>query len=93
LRVLANMMDVPGFDFDSSKDVLAAVAGLQEPETTHVPAALLSNLCSCPIDLVGATVAPVVSSIYQLDGIVRRAPSLQLTADAQCSKSVQEVAA
>jgi NADH-quinone oxidoreductase subunit G len=93
LRVLANMMDVPGFDFDSSKDVLAAVAGLQEPEATHVPAALLSNLCSCPIDLVGATVAPVVSTVYQLDGIVRRAPSLQLTADAQCSKSVQEVAA
>jgi NADH-quinone oxidoreductase subunit G len=93
LRVLANMMDVPGFDFDSSKDVLAAVAGLQEPEATHVPAALLSNVCLSPIDLVGATVAPVVASIYQLDGIVRRAPSLQLTADAQCSKSVQEVAA
>jgi NADH-quinone oxidoreductase subunit G len=26
---------------------------------------------------------PVVASIYQLDGLVRRAPSLQLTADAR----------
>ena len=93
LRVLANMMDVPGFDFDSSKDVLAAVVGLQEPDATHVPAAQLSNLCHSPIDLVDATVEPVVASIYELDGIVRRAPSLQLTADAKCSKSVQEVAA
>jgi NADH-quinone oxidoreductase subunit G len=32
----------------------------------------------------------VVASIYQLDGVVRRAPSLQLTADA---RAAQEVAA
>ena len=31
---------------------------------------------------------PVVAAIYQLDGIVRRAPSLQLTADARRANEV-----
>jgi NADH-quinone oxidoreductase subunit G len=33
--------------------------------------------------LTATTAAPVSASIYQLDSIVRRAPSLQLTADAR----------
>jgi len=33
----------------------------------------------------------VVASIYQLDGLVRRSPSLQLTADARMAR--EEVAA
>ena len=40
--------------------------------------------------MAGEVAAPVVASIYQLDGVVRRAPSLQLTADA---RTAQEVAA
>ena len=34
-----------------------------------------------------APMAPVVASIYQLDSIVRRAESLQLTADARAGHS------
>jgi NADH-quinone oxidoreductase subunit G len=42
---------------------------------------------------VEAEAAPVVASIYQLDSIVRRAPSLQLTADARQAAALQEVSA
>ncbi len=48
-----------------------------------VPAARLGNSSTAAIDLTPATVAPVSAAIYQLDGLVRRAPSLQLTADAK----------
>lgn len=51
---------------------------------THLPAARLSNTTSAaaavPAIAAGAT-EPVVAAIYQLDSLVRRAPSLQLTAD------------
>ena len=36
---------------------------------------------------------PVVASIYQLDGTVRRATSLQLTADARAAATAQEALA
>ena len=93
LRVLANLLDLPGFDFDSSKDVLVSIPGLSTLEVSQVPAEFLSNRTNAIIDLVPATVSPVVARIYELDSIVRRAPALQATADAKCSKSVQEVAA
>ena len=79
LRVLANLLDVPGVAFETSQDVLARV--------TAKPL-VASNATRASISLSGTTPAPAVAAIYQLDGIVRRAPSLQLTADAR-----QEVAA
>jgi NADH-quinone oxidoreductase subunit G len=79
LRVLANLLDIPGVAFETSQDVLA--------RATAKPL-VASNATKAAINLSGSTPAPVVASIYQLDGIVRRAPSLQLTADAR-----QEVAA
>jgi len=74
LRVLGNLLDLPGFEFDTSQDVLAAA--------TARPANL-SNATQAAISLAAPAAAPVVASIYQLDGLVRRAPSLQLTADAR----------
>jgi NADH-quinone oxidoreductase subunit G len=49
-----------------------------------------SHTTSANLRMAGEVAAPVVASIYQLDGVVRRAPSLQLTADA---RTAQEVAA
>ena len=92
LRVLANLLDVPGFDFDSSQDVLNQVCGLPPADKTHLSAEMLSNATQAVIDLAPATVAPVVASIYALDGTVRRAASLQLTADARTTESMQQVA-
>ncbi len=95
LRVLANLLGVPGFDFESSQDVLKQVSGI---DATQVSAGRLGNGGDAAIVLSSATgAAPAVAGIYQLDSLVRRATSLQLTADArhagkQQAKS-QEVAA
>ncbi|PKO62089.1 MAG: NADH-quinone oxidoreductase subunit G [Betaproteobacteria bacterium HGW-Betaproteobacteria-18] len=93
LRVLANMLEVPGFDFDSSEQVLQSIPGLTLGETAQVSPDLLSNCTTAAIQLAApANDAPVVAGIYQLDGIVRRAPALQHTADARAAET-QEVAA
>ena len=75
-RVLGSMLNVPGFGFDSIEEVRAQAL------PTDIPARL-SNACSQAIDLAPATHAPVTASIYQLDGLVRRAAALQHTADAE----------
>ena len=81
LRVLANLLGVQGVDYESSQDVLRTAIGA---DTTQVPAQVLSNATKTVIQVPAGPVAePVVASIYQLDSIVRRAPSLQLTADAR----------
>jgi NADH-quinone oxidoreductase subunit G len=74
LRVLANLLDIPGVAFETSQEVLA--------RATAQPLQA-SNATQAAINLSAAASTPAVASIYQLDGIVRRAPSLQLTADAR----------
>jgi NADH-quinone oxidoreductase subunit G len=87
LRVLGNLLGLAGFDADSSQAVLAnALPGVVAGST--VDATRLSNTCSVSIDLAPAGAQPCVASIYQLDGLVRRATSLQLTSDARAA-SVQ----
>jgi NADH-quinone oxidoreductase subunit G len=93
LRVLANLLNLPGFDFESSLDVLKHIPGL---DSTQVAADRLGNQTDVVATLTSATQsqAPAVASIYQLDSMVRRATSLQLTADARAAAvAVQEVAA
>jgi NADH-quinone oxidoreductase subunit G len=81
LRVLANLLNLPGFEYDSAQDVLAKALGAQASDVTEVPADRLSNSCKATVDLSPSPNPPVVASIYALDGIVRRAASLQLTSD------------
>jgi NADH-quinone oxidoreductase subunit G len=92
LRVLANLLNVQGMDYDASQDVLKSISLESQGEAVFVPAARLSNACDAAIDLQRAEVAPVTASIYQLDGMVRRATSLQLTADAKRAVPAQEEA-
>ncbi len=92
LRVLANLLGVPGVDFEASQDVLKAITLEAQGDAVFVPAARLSNASDAAIDTRAAEVAPVVASIYQLDGLVRRATSLQLTADARRAHPAQEEA-
>jgi len=87
LRVLANMLELPGFEYETSRDVLALVDLAQSEIGTFVPTAKLGNQTTVAIDLAPAEGAPCVASIYQLDSIVRRAPALQLTADARHSET------
>ncbi|CAN7350083.1 NADH-quinone oxidoreductase subunit NuoG [Variovorax sp. LjRoot175] len=90
LRVLANLLGLSGFSFESTADVLADIGA-----GASVPADKLSNATAARLDGERAAHAapPVAASIYQLDSIVRRAPSLQLTADARATHIVaaQEV--
>jgi NADH-quinone oxidoreductase subunit G len=83
LRVLGNALGLPGFEFASSQEVLVAVRGAQDADKDFVQGAVLSNATSAAMDLSPAAGRPVSAAIYQLDGIVRRAPSLQSTADAR----------
>ncbi|GKT00050.1 NADH-quinone oxidoreductase subunit NuoG [Acidovorax sp. SUPP3434] len=85
LRVLGNLLGVQGLDFETSQDVLAKATGATvAAPLAQLPADRLSNSTRAAIAVpAGAAAAPVVASIYQLDGLVRRAPSLQLTADAR----------
>jgi NADH-quinone oxidoreductase subunit G len=80
LRVLGNLLDLPGFDFESSQDVLKQIQGAQAAQE---PADRLDNSSEASVDLSTAPTTPAAASIYQLDGLVRRATSLQLTADAR----------
>lgn len=83
LRVLGNLLGLPGFEFESAQDVLAAVRGAQDVNETFVQGDRLSNATSASVQAAAAAGKPVTAAIYQLDGIVRRATSLQLTADAR----------
>jgi NADH-quinone oxidoreductase subunit G len=93
LRALANVLKLPGFEFNSAQEVLSHLhAETQGVVPDHAPANRLSNACSLPSVYLNSQVEPSVAGIYQLDGIVRRASSLQLTADAR-GIGTQEVAA
>ena len=81
LRVLANLLELPGFDFESSQDVLGQVSDITDG---HVTSSSLSNATDAQVKWPEADqAAPVVANIYQLDSLVRRASALQLTADAR----------
>jgi len=81
LRVLANMLGLPQLTFETSQDVLKQIAATPLN---------LGNSCSDEVRLTGNVDTPCVASIYQLDSLVRRAPSLQLTADARNAKNHAE---
>lgn len=93
LRVLANMLEIPGFDFETSQEVLVRATNAAPGAFSQIDAAQLSNAVTGGVtaSVSGAVGEPVVASIYQLDGLVRRSPSLQLTADARMAR--EEVAA
>ena len=82
LRVLANILDLPGFEFDSSQDVREKILQDQR-DCSAIATDKLSNKTLVAIDMSATSVMPVSASIYQIDGIVRRASSLQATADAK----------
>ncbi len=81
LRVLANLLGLAGFNHETAEDVRAEALG--DPARL---VARLDNASSAPVTLTAAPaglqrLADV--PIYATDALVRRAPSLQLTADAK----------
>lgn len=93
LRVLGNLLELAGFDADSSQAVLArALPGVASGDA--VAADRLNNQAKgVAVDTTPAASKPCVASIYQLDALVRRATSLQLTADARRARAEEGVSA
>ncbi len=93
LRALADILGLPGFDFDASPAVLVRALGVTaDGVAPAVTPDRLSNVSATgQRDRLDVS-EPFVASIYQLDGLVRRAASLQQTADARVTGQ-SEVAA
>ena len=85
LRVLGNMLGLPAFTWESAAEVLVAARGEADAQQAMVQGDKLSNRTSARADLSVQAGTPVTAAIYQLDGYVRRAMSLQLTADGQAA--------
>ena len=93
LRVLGNLLGLPGFDFESTQEVLAAARGPADVGQAFVQGPHLGNSTTAAIDLAPAAGRPAVAALYQRDSIGRRAPSLQRTADARQVQAAQGVSA
>ncbi|WP_024537258.1 NADH-quinone oxidoreductase subunit NuoG [Comamonas badia] len=86
LRVLGNLLEIPGMDWETSQDVLSAITGAPAGELGFIPAGKLDNRTQAALVAdTGELPAPVSASIYQLDGLVRRSNALQKTADARAA--------
>jgi NADH-quinone oxidoreductase subunit G len=87
LRVLGNLLNFSGFDYESSEQVRDELKKLvSQDAATAVGAA---NAASAHVVVAGAGSDRVVDlPMYQIDGVVRRAVSLQRTRDGQASASV-----
>lgn len=85
LRVLGNLLDVPGFDFETAEAVRDAALVKLAP-------AQLNNATDAPIRVTAAATTGIERiadvPIYHADPIVRRADSLQLTAAARRAMTV-----
>ena len=81
LRVLGNLLNLPGFDFETAEDVRAEALGAAAEFGER-----LDNRSDAPLS-AGTTAAGLQRladvPIYATDATVRRAHSLQLTADAR----------
>ena len=94
LRTLANILNLPGFEFESAQEILELTHLRSAGEgTTHVPSSRLSNAAmTASSKAASVTGEPCVAAIYQLDSIVRRSTSLQLTADGRAAGTLQSEA-
>ena len=93
LRVLANMLGVSTVTQESVTDVLA-VALPGSAAGQMVSPNQLSNEQAIEVGASkGEFVQPCTAAIYQLDGLVRRSPSLQMTADARAASVATGAAA
>ncbi len=91
LRVLGNLLDLGGFDYESSEAIRNEILGAAAPAEADLSARLNNVVELAP--QAGATVAGSQLEriadvpIYSSDAIVRRSPPLQQTADATRPKA------
>ena len=81
LRVIGNLLEAPGFDYLTSEEVLAEFReqlGEVAPDSDR----LGEDKIAAP-NGADDPAADIDTPLYSVDGLVRRAPALQLTAEAQ----------
>ncbi|MBU0594852.1 MAG: NADH-quinone oxidoreductase subunit NuoG [Gammaproteobacteria bacterium] len=82
LRVLGNMFNLNGFDYNSSEEVRAKVLGLGDEDLLAACANQLKSLVEFKLAPAGGGVQRIAEvPIYQADALVRRADSLQRSVD------------
>ncbi|MDQ2918094.1 MAG: NADH-quinone oxidoreductase subunit NuoG [Pseudomonadota bacterium] len=86
LRVLGTMLKLPGFEFDTSEDVRDAVLA-DAGELAHRLVNTTRLEIAAPARGNGGVERVADVPIYSADPLVRRAPSLQATADAKPPKA------
>ena len=81
LRVLGNMLNVPGFDFETSEAVraeaLGDVSAIPSRLSNHIDAPVVPSAMPSGLERIADV------PIYETDPLVRRATALRLTADAR----------
>jgi NADH-quinone oxidoreductase subunit G len=85
LRVLGNLLELEGFDFETSEEVRAEALGDVTTIAARLGAKGASNATAKPAPAGFERIADV--PIYSTDALVRRATSLQLTADARAPQA------
>jgi len=91
LRVLGNMLDIQGFNYETSEEIRIELLGTKLAEEADL-ASRLNNNASLPLQAAKATGSVQIERIadvpiYFTDAIVRRADSLQLTSLAKAPKA------
>ena len=81
LRVLGNLLNLPGFDYVSSDQITDEVRSAVAQASGAAPKAVTRTLQSKLA--LNAPAQQREVSLYQIDAVVRRSPSLQSTAEAQ----------
>ncbi|MBL8529259.1 MAG: molybdopterin-dependent oxidoreductase, partial [Burkholderiales bacterium] len=84
LRVLGNLLGVPGFDYDTSEAVRADLQG-RHPDLAGVLGNAVTGVALGSLAAVSSSGIERIAEvrIYDADSIVRRAPALQKTRDGQ----------
>jgi NADH-quinone oxidoreductase subunit G len=91
LRVLGNLLGLPGFDYDTSEAIRDEVLGTGEVAEANL-AARLNNFSDLQPQAAAQTANGTLERIadvpiYFADAVVRRAPSLQETVDGQAPQA------
>jgi NADH-quinone oxidoreductase subunit G len=96
LRVLGNLLSLQGFDYETSEAIRAEVLGASSLDALDL-SAKLNNVANLPLPVPAATAPQGLQRVadvplYASDAIVRRAASLQETADAKPPRAILSTA-
>ena len=85
LRVLANLLELPRYDYVSSEEILLELQLILDSTEER------KGNWALPNSVEGSATRANISAIYQVDSVVRRAIALQDTLDGRRSAPVQDV--